>query len=72
MTRGEAHVPRLLQHIYFLNPLVSLFDAAHWSLLGTGHPNWTQLSYSALFAVGVFVAGAFAFKSMERRFADVI
>jgi lipopolysaccharide transport system permease protein len=65
-------VPHALRHIYFLNPLVGYFDAAHWSLLGTGHPNWGSVGYSAIFTVAVFISGAFLFKKMERRFADVI
>jgi hypothetical protein len=34
-------------------------------------PVWS-LVYSIVFAVAAFVAGLFAFKRMERRFADVI
>ncbi len=65
-------VPHALRHVFFLNPLVAYFDAAHWSLLGTGAPHWSSVAYSAIFTIAVFIGGAFLFKKMERRFADVI
>ena len=70
-------VPGRLRTVYFLNPLSGLLDAFRWSLLGGGHskvapPNPAALAYSAVFSIGVFVWGAFAFKKMERKFADVI
>lgn len=59
--------------IFFaLNPLSGLLEAMRWSLLNTTPPNPGYLIYSAVFAVVSFVGGAFIFKRMERRFADVI
>lgn len=65
-------VPQNLRLVYFLNPLSGLLEAFRWSLLnrGTVHPGF--LVYSAVFAIGAFFAGAFAFRRMEKRFADVI
>ena len=66
-------VPHSLRPFYFLNPLSGLLEAFRWSLLGTPHHlEWGPVGYSAALAAGVFVAGAFAFKKMERKFADVI
>jgi len=60
--------------LYMLNPLSSLFEGLRWSLLGSTAPvpAWGWVGYAVLCAVGVFVWGAFGFKKMERKFADVI
>ena len=65
-------VPMRLRATYFLNPLSGLLEAFRWSLLGTGNIQWAYVAYSIVVVVGVFVAGAFMFKKMERKFADVI
>ena len=57
---------------YMINPLSGLLDAFRWSLIGTGTLQWGYVIYSAVISVGAFIGGAFAFKKMERRFADVI
>ena len=62
----------ILQMLYFGNPLVELLEVFRWSLLGKGVVRWDWFGYSVAVVVGVFVFGAFAFKRMERRFADVI
>ncbi len=65
-------VPSHLRMVYFLNPLSGLFEAFRWSLLGTGHLAPGEVAYSAIVTVLVFLGGAFSFKKMERKFADVI
>ena len=65
-------VPARLRGVYMLNPLSGLLEAFRWSLLGRGEVGLGYLSYSAVFSLLVFVSGSFAFKRMERRFADVI
>jgi lipopolysaccharide transport system permease protein len=65
-------VPEKWRPLYFLNPITGLLEAFRWSLLNRGDLNLGYLAYSAA-AVGViFVFGTFAFKRMERKFADVI
>lgn len=59
--------------IFFaLNPLSGLLEAMRWSLLNTTPPNIGYLLYSAAFSIVAMLGGAFVFKRMERRFADVI
>ncbi len=65
-------VPENLRAYYFLNPLSGLLEAFRWSMIGRGELNWGYVAYSAIFAILVFIGGAFSFKKMERRFADVI
>lgn len=65
-------VPGKLQAIYLLNPLSTPLEAFRASLLGTDWPPIRWLLYATGMAVGVFLFGAFSFKRMERKFADVI
>lgn len=61
------------QPLYFLlNPLASLMAAFRWSLLGRGEVDWPYVAFAAFLSVAIFVGGAFSFKKMEGRFADVI
>jgi len=67
-----AAVPERYRPLYFLNPLSGLLEAFRWSLLGRGQLDWGYVVYSATCVVVCVVGGAFAFKKMERAFADVI
>lgn len=69
-----AQVPARLRAFYYLNPLSGLLEAFRWSLLGPagGELRWQYLAYSGGFSVALFLIGLFSFKTMERRFADVI
>ncbi len=69
---SAALIPAKYKLIFEINPLTGLLEAFRWSLLGTAAPNWNAVAYSAALAVSVFVLGAFSFKKMERKFADVI
>jgi lipopolysaccharide transport system permease protein len=70
---AASKLPAGVQPFYFiLNPLASLLEAFRWSLLGTGEVRWSYVIYSTVFAVVLFLIGAFSFKKMERKFADVI
>ncbi len=66
-------VPERLRIYYYINPLASIIEGLRWSLLGkTSVPNWWAVAYSVAVCIIVFFAGAFIFKRMERKFADVI
>lgn len=67
-------VPARYRAVYMLNPLSSLLEAFRWSVLGHkgGTPDPRYLAYSAASCLLVFVVGMFAFKKMERTFADII
>jgi lipopolysaccharide transport system permease protein len=65
-------VPATYREAYFLNPMADLLAAFRWSLLGHGMVEWSGVAYAAVVSVVVFICGAYAFKRMERRFADVI
>jgi lipopolysaccharide transport system permease protein len=73
-------VPARLQTVYLLNPLSGPLEAFRWSLLAGGRPPGhgapvpplASVAYAAVVAVVVFLLGAYSFKRMERKFADVI
>jgi lipopolysaccharide transport system permease protein len=62
--------------VYHLNPLAPIIEGLRWSIMGssmgTHPPQLGLILYAALFALGILVVGAFVFKRMERKFADVI
>ncbi|HZL35526.1 MAG TPA: ABC transporter permease [Tepidisphaeraceae bacterium] len=63
--------PRM-QSLYFLNPLAGYLAAFRWSLLGVGTVPWGYVGYSVVVTVVLLVSGAYSFRHMEQRFADVI
>lgn len=65
-------VPERLRAFYFLNPLAGLLEAFRWSILGRGELRLSSVGYAAVVSVLTFAWGAYSFKRMERRFADVI
>ncbi len=67
-------LPATYRPLYMLNPLSSLLEGLRWSLLGRTAPvpDWNWVIYAAFCACGIFIWGAFGFKKMERKFADVI
>jgi lipopolysaccharide transport system permease protein len=67
-----SSIPQSLHLFYALNPISGLVEAFRWSMLNTSPPTWSWVIYSAVFSVVLFIAGAYAFKSLERKFADVI
>jgi len=58
--------------VYELNPLAAPLEAFRWSLLNITPPPVLPLTCAASVSAIVFLVGAFSFKRMERKFADVI
>lgn len=72
MSGTSARTQHLGALFFTLNPLSGLLEGFRWSLLGLAQPSWSAIAYSSVVSVLVFLGGAFAFKKMERKFADVI
>lgn len=72
LKEASAKLSDTLFFLYMLNPAASLLEGFRWSLLGQGTVMWGYTAYSTIFSVVVFVWGMFAFRRMERKFADVI
>jgi len=58
--------------LYGLNPMVSVVEGFRWSLLGQGQTVPLMFVLSAVASLALLVSGAFFFRRMERRFADVV
>jgi lipopolysaccharide transport system permease protein len=65
-------VPKKWHTVYMLNPISSLLEGFRWSLLNHGALQPSMIAYASAVSIGVFLLGAFAFRRMERQFADVI
>ena len=65
-------VPDWAIRLYLLNPLASLIEGCRWSLTGEGVLYPGYVIYAAALSVGTFVVGAYVFRGMERKFADVV
>ncbi len=57
---------------YLLNPLAPTLEAFRWSLLSTSAPPAWSLGLASALSLLIFILGAYSFKRMERKFADVI
>lgn len=69
---GLSTVPKSVHLFYELNPLTGLLEAFRWSMLDVQAPHWGWVAYSVVASLALFVAGGYAFKRLERKFADVI
>jgi lipopolysaccharide transport system permease protein len=58
--------------LYGLNPMAGVVEGFRWALLGTDSAPPAMVMTSAAVAVVILVAGAFYFRSVEARFADVV
>jgi lipopolysaccharide transport system permease protein len=67
-----GRIPHKYQLLYLLNPLAAPLEGFRASLLGTAWPSPLALLYSLVASILMLLIGAYSFKKMERRFADVI
>ena len=67
-----SQVPERYLWIFYLNPIVSLIEVFRFAMLGAGEVRWDYFGYSSLVVLIVLFCGTFAFRRMERSFADVI
>jgi lipopolysaccharide transport system permease protein len=65
-------VPASLRWFYLLNPLTPPLEALRAGLLGRPFTETGPLLFSAGVTACLLVIGLYAFKRMERNFADVI
>jgi lipopolysaccharide transport system permease protein len=65
-------VPSAWRPLYALNPMVSVIEGFRWALLGTGEAPGRMVAASAVAALTLLVTGAFYFRRMEVRFADLV
>ena len=64
-------VPAKYEWIYRLNPVTGILDGFRSSLFGR-EIDWAALGISTGFTIGLLVYSAYAFRRMEKNFADVV
>ncbi len=69
---GVSNVPASIKPYYYANPLSPVLEGFRWSLLNTSAPAWRPVAYAAGLSLFLLAVGAFSFKRMERKFADVV
>jgi lipopolysaccharide transport system permease protein len=65
-------VPERWRWILALNPLTGIIDNFRASIFGNRSFNWSALATSAIITVAFLVYAAFAFRRMEKTFADIV
>jgi lipopolysaccharide transport system permease protein len=61
-----------LRSLFALNPVVGFVEGFRWSVLGRSALTPTMFWITAGMSVSVLVSGAFFFRRVERKFADII
>jgi lipopolysaccharide transport system permease protein len=69
---SSSLLPEKWHNLYALNPMVGVVDGFRWILLDTATAPGPSMIISSVVAVVMLVTGAFYFRRMERRFADVV
>jgi lipopolysaccharide transport system permease protein len=64
-------VPPNWQWLYFLNPVAAIVENFRAALLGLEF-NWSALAISAIIILATLVYSAYAFRRVEKSFADII
>lgn len=67
-----AEVDGALRWLYGLNPMVAVVEGFRWSVLGAGSELGSVLPSGVVGAVLLLLLGAYTFRRIEPRFADVV
>jgi len=65
-------VPEQFREIYHLNPAVGIIEGFRWSFLGMGNPPDSNDLVAFVVTCLFLLSGIWAFRKVERVFADVI
>lgn len=60
------------KHILALNPMTGIIETHRAILLGIRDVNYTSLLFSVVITIIIFITGAIYFRSVERKFADIV
>ena len=71
ITEGIAITGETIRLIYGLYPMAGVIEGFRSAIIGTNPMPWDLIGMGTISAVFLFITGAFYFKRMERRFADV-
>jgi lipopolysaccharide transport system permease protein len=65
-------LPEPWRTVYGINPMVGVVEGFRWALLDAPTAPGPMVAVSAVVALGLLVGGAFYFRRLERKFADVV
>jgi lipopolysaccharide transport system permease protein len=68
----SSMVPEAYRPLYGLNPMAGVVDGFRWALVGGPAPDAGLAAASAVVVAVLLVGGAFYFRRLEARFADVV
>ena len=60
------------KNLLMLNPMTGIIEAHRAIILGNTHINFTGLGISYFIAILILITGAIFFRSVERKFADIV
>jgi lipopolysaccharide transport system permease protein len=65
------HVSAQWRAILGLNPMTGALELFRWAMLGTAAPPVTTVAVSCVVTIVTLVTGAYYYRAMERKFADI-
>jgi len=65
-------VPERWRFLFSLNPAVGFIEGFRWSLLGTNSLTPAMVAVTTVMGLLILLGGAYVFRRIERRFADVL
>ena len=65
-------VPERFRLLYSLNPVVGIIEGFRWTLVGSDALTAPMVALSLTVGLVALVSGAFVFRRVERRFADIL
>lgn len=69
---SASMIPEVWRTVYALNPMVSVVEGFRECLLGTSSLSTEMLLASCFTCLSVLISGAFVFRQLERKLADVV
>jgi lipopolysaccharide transport system permease protein len=69
---SSSLIPESFRWLFAFNPVVGLVEGFRWSILGASSLTANMVFLDVIFAILLFVVGAYFFRRLERRFVDVI
>lgn len=65
-------VPFRFLWLFSINPLASIFEMIHWSILGTGDINWNLITINIIIGISIFALGILTYQKQQKFFVDWI
>jgi len=65
-------VPSRFLWLFTINPLTSIFEMIHWSILGTGNVNWNLITINIIAGISIFALGILTYQKQHKFFVDWI